>query len=113
MSEEKRTTHDLARDLLQVADFLYRKEPFETTVKTISMSVLDTKEAKASMRKLGDFTKDYSDNYYFKAKVQIGGISFEIWTARSGVCKAVKKLKEVDDWECESIFEPEAVQEEL
>ena len=106
------TSHEYARGLLQVADFLYSHKEFDMECKKceISIFIYDADAARATLRSVGEFKKDYTDSYFFRALVETGSATLIISTPRSSVCKHVKKLKEVDDWECEPLL-PELAEE--
>lgn len=105
-------SHEIARQLLQIADRLYSRPEFEVRDElSVRFFIYEKEKAIAALKAIGDFEKDYSDSYYFKAKVSAGSAKFTIECPRTTVCKAVKKLKEVDDWECEPLFSESEVNE--
>ena len=106
------TSHEYARGLVQMADFLSSHKEFDMGCKKceVSIFIFDAAAARATLRAVGEFKKDYTDIYYFRALVETESATLRISIPRSVVCKPVKKLKEVDDWECEPLL-PELAEE--
>lgn len=109
---------ELIKGLRGLADYLDANDfPQDACRYEIGMSRVwcDTPESFIQAAKaMGSFVKSVSDSFFDVKKIFDGGIELEATINRDKICKKVKKMQEVEVWECpESILAPEEKQEEV
>jgi hypothetical protein len=95
------TNIEFAAGLRELAD-LYEQHPEMAHPGSIDLFLYCSREQFAdTVKAMGSECRvDSGDNYFFKVARNFGAVSVILYTPRANVCRKVRRLKEVDDWEC-------------
>jgi hypothetical protein len=112
--KKDRERADAIQGLRDLADFL-EQHPGVPAPTYNALLVSSTKEMLTRIARMASWTKDYGGEYFSLKKEFLGGLTLDIYTSRSEVCRKVvvgervvparpaepERVEEVVEWVCE------------